>query len=97
MTIEAESASAATSYISSLVAEKYAAGTPVFAGYPLATPYTVQLDPVSLSALAQTSRYEPRLNTVYTDADSVQITYQKSPIRAATEQEMAILGLGGNV
>lgn len=59
--------------------------------------HTVQLSPLALSALAQTSRHEPRLNTVYTDADSVQITYQKSPIRAATEQEMAILGLGGNV
>jgi len=70
---------------------------PIFFVYPLATPYTVQLSPLSLSALAQTSRYEPRLNTVYTDADSIQITYQKSPIRAATEQEMAILGLGGNV
>ena len=70
---------------------------PTYIVYQLATPYTVQLSPLALTALAQTSRHEPRLNTVYTDADSVQITYQKSPIRAATEQEMAILGLGGNV
>ena len=65
--------------------------------YPLATPLTVQLSPLALSALAQTSRYEPRLNTVYTDADSIQISYQKSPIRIATEQEQAILSLGGNI
>lgn len=77
--------------------DQYNNGTPVTACYQLATPLTVQLDPLALSALAQTSRHEPRLNTIYTNADSIQITYQKSPIRVATEQEMAILGLGGNV
>ena len=81
----------------SFLASEYANGTPVTIVYELETPQTVQLSPVQLTALAQTSRHEPRLNTVYTDADSVQITYQKSPIRAATEQEMAILGLGGNI
>ena len=75
----------------------YLAEHPVEIIYELYNPYTVQLSPLQLTTLAQNNRFTPRLNTVYTDADSIQISYQKSPIRIATEQEQAILSLGGNI
>lgn len=71
-------------------------GTPWSVTYKLATPYTVQLDPLQLTVLTQKDKYTPRLNTVYTDADSVQISYLKSPIRDEYEKTQAILSLGGN-
>ena len=73
-----------------LAAQK-AAGTPVCLVWPLATPYTAQLDSVSISALAQTDKCIPRLNTVYTDADTIQIGYMKSPQRTEQELTQAIL------
>lgn len=72
-------------------------GTPVAVTYKLATPYTVQLDPVSISALAQVDKYTPRLNTVYTDASAVQVGYVKSPIREEYELQQAVIAQGGNV
>lgn len=71
--------------------------TPVCVAYELATPLTVQLDPVSISALAQSDKYTPRLNTVYTDAQAVQVGYVKSPIREEYELTQAITAQGGNV
>ena len=65
--------------------------------YPLATPYTVQLTPLQLTALTQKDKYTPRMNTVYTDADSIQIRYRKSLIHDEDEKVQAIVALGGNV
>jgi len=64
--------------------------------YKLATPQTVQLTPIQILSLTQANKYTPRLNTVYTDADSIQISYLKSPIRDEYEKTQAILSLGGN-
>jgi len=70
---------------------------PLTVVYPLATPYTVQLTPLQLTALAQKDKYTPRVNTVYTDADSIQIRYRKSLIHDEDEKVQAIAALGGNV
>lgn len=65
--------------------------------YPLAVPYTVQLSPVQISALAQTDKYTPRINTVYSDQQAVQVGYVKSPVRNEFELQQAVVGLGGNI
>lgn len=57
---------------------------------------TIQLAPTQILSLTQQDKYTPRLNTVYTNADSVQISYLKSPIRDEYEKTQAILSLGGN-
>ena len=75
----------------------YLANHPITIVYELYTPYTVQLTPLQLTALAQKDKYTPRINTVYTDADSVQITYRKSLIHDEDEKVQAIVALGGNV
>ena len=59
--------------------------------------FTIQLSPTSISALAQTDKYTPRLNTVYTDAQAVQVGYVKSPIREEFELQQAIVTQGGNI
>ena len=59
--------------------------------YPIANPIIVQLSPTSISALAQTDKCTPRLNTVYTDAEAIQIGYMKSPQRTEQELTQAIL------
>ena len=79
-----------------LVSQK-SAGHPLAVTYPLATPYTVQLSPVQISALAQTDKYTPRLNTVYSDASAMQVGYVKSPIRDEYELQQAVAAQGGNV
>lgn len=63
--------------------------------YKLATPYTVQLTPTQIKSLFALDKNIPRLNTLYTDADSIQVGYQKHPARTAYELENAILALGG--
>ena len=63
----------------------------------LATPYTVQLTPTQILSLSQPDKYTPRLNTVYSDASSVQVTYVKSPIRTEFELQQAIVSQGGNI
>ena len=68
---------------------------PVFIAYKLATPQTIQLSPISISALAQQDKYTPRLNTVYSTGTSVQVGYRKSPIREEYEIQQAIASLGG--
>lgn len=70
---------------------------PTYIAYALADPFTVQLDPVSISALVQSDKYTPRLNTIYTDAQSVQVGYVKSPIRDEYELQQAVIAQGGNV
>lgn len=65
--------------------------------YPISTPFTVQLTPLQLTALTQKDKYTPRINTVYTDADSIQIRYRKSLIHDEDEKVQAIVALGGNI
>lgn len=68
-----------------------------YVAFALATPYTVQLTPTEILSLAQSDKYTPRLNTVYTDASAVQVGYVKSPIREEFELRQAIVAQGGNV
>ena len=70
---------------------------PVTYYFKLYYPYTVQLTPTEILSLPQTDKYTPRLNTVYTDASSVQVGYVKSPIREEYELTQAIVAQGGNV
>ena len=65
--------------------------------YPIAAPFTVQLTPLQLTALTQKDKYTPRMNTLYTDADSIQAVYRKSLIHDEDEKVQAIVALGGNV
>lgn len=81
----------------SWLAGQYTAGTPVTLTYQLATPYTVQLSPVQISALAQTDKFTPKLNTVYSNQSAVQVGYVKSPIREEYELTQAIVAQGGNI
>ena len=53
------------------LADQYAAGTPVQIVYKLATPTTIQLSPVTVTALKG-------VNTLHTDADSVSVAYTAS-------------------
>ena len=78
-------------------ANAWLADNPVFFVGQLFSPYAVPLTPLQLSTLAQAGKYTPRLNTIYTDASSVQVGYVKSPIREEYELQQAIVGLGGNV
>lgn len=78
-------------------ANVWLASHPTFLVYILATPYTVQLDPTEILSLAQTDKYTPRLNTVYTDASAVQVGYVKSPIREEYELTQAIVAQGGSI
>ena len=79
------------------LATQYANGTPVVLAYELGSPQTVQLSPLSLRSLVQPDKYVPRLNTVYSDAENVQIVYQKNPVRDKFEKVSAIVAQGGNV
>lgn len=65
--------------------------------YNLATPETVSLSPLQIYSLSQTDPYTPRLNTVYSDQQSVQVGYPKSPIATASELTNAIVSLGSNL
>ena len=65
--------------------------------YNLATPETVQLSPTQIYSLSQADDYTPRLNTVYSDQQSVQVGYPKSPIQTELELTNAIISLGGNI
>lgn len=65
--------------------------------YNLATPETVQLTATQIYSLSQVDEYTPRLNTVYSDQQSVQVGYAKSPIQTELELTNAIISLGGNV
>lgn len=65
--------------------------------YELAAPQTLQLTPTQIYSLSQSDPYTPRLNTVYSNQQSVQVGYPKSPQATATELTNAIISLGGNV
>lgn len=65
--------------------------------YNLATPETVSLTPTQIYSLSQVDKYTPRINTVYSDQQSVQVGYPKSPLATSTELTNAIISLGGNV
>jgi len=74
---------------------QYSNNTPVVVTYILANPYTVQFNSVQIKSLTTLDKNIPRLNTLYTDADSIQVGYQKHPARTSYELENAILALGG--
>lgn len=61
----------------SWLASEYNAGHPVVIGYKLRSPYTVQLDSTQIKSLASLDKYSPKLNTIYTDQESVQVGYQR--------------------
>lgn len=65
--------------------------------YNLATPETVQLTATQIYSLSQVDEYTPRLNTIYSDQQSVQVGYAKSPIYTESELTNAIISLGGNI
>lgn len=77
--------------------EFYAEYGDAYLAFKIQVPYTVQLDPVQISALAQADKYTPRLNTVYSDQEAVQVGYVKSPIREEYELTQAIVAQGGNI
>lgn len=62
----------------------------------LAAPQIIALDSTKIRSISQLDKNTPRLNTLYTDADSIQVGYQKHPARTSYELENAILALGGN-
>jgi hypothetical protein len=88
---------ATVSVFKTWLGQQKAAGTPLVVSYLLATPYTVQLSSTSLLSLAQTDKYTPRMDTIYTDASAVQVGYVKSPIREEYELTQAIVAQGGNI
>lgn len=59
-----------------LAAQK-TAGTPVMLTYKIYEPFTVQLTPTQIRSLPALDKYEPRVNTVYTDQQAVQVGYQR--------------------
>lgn len=62
----------------SYLAAQYAAGTPVTVCYEAEVPLgTVQLTPTQIRSLLALDKYEPRINTVYTDQEAVQVGYQR--------------------
>lgn len=60
----------------SWVAEQYANGTPVTFVWKI-VPYTISLSPTQIRSLPALDKYEPRINTVYTDQEAVQVGYQR--------------------
>lgn len=70
---------------------------PAILVYPVATPTIVQLTPQQILSLSQPDPYAPRINTVYSDQQSVQMGYPKSPQAFQNELTSAIVSLGGNV
>ena len=86
-----------TDSLKAWLASEYTAGHPVTLVYKLAEPYTIQLDPVMINALPALDKTSPRINTIYTDAENVQVGYAEHP--AYTEQQInnAILALGGDI
>ena len=65
--------------------------------YRLASPYTVQIDPTPIDSLPALDKTSPRINTVYTDAENVQVGYAEHPAYTEELINNAILALGGNV
>lgn len=78
------------------VAEQYALGTPLTCIFRLATPQIIHIPPVSISSLSQKDIFTPRINILYTNANSIQVGYPKHPLRTQYELDNAILSLGGN-
>ena len=74
----------------------YLAEHPLHIVATLETPQTVTLTPNQILSLAQSDKYTPRLNMVYTDASSVQVGYAKSPIRSEYELTQAIAAIEGS-
>lgn len=65
--------------------------------YKLATPYTVQIDPTPIDSLPALDKTSPRVNTIYTDAESVQVGYAEHPAYTEELINNAILALGGDI
>jgi len=68
-----------TTTFKAYLAAQYTAGTPVQVLYQLATPTTAQGTAQALTALAQTDKYTPRLNNVYSDGGNVVVGYAQHP------------------
>jgi hypothetical protein len=79
------------------LADQIVAGFPFTVICRLHTPVISQLTPTQIYSLSQPDPYTPRLNTVYSDQQSVQVGYPKSPLVTASELTNAIISLGGNV
>ena len=60
----------------SWLASQSQAGTPVVFTYFI-DPFTVQLTPIQIRSLPAIDKYEPRINTIYTDQEAVQVGYQR--------------------
>lgn len=60
-------------------------------------PQTVQLTPTQILSLTQSSDYDPRVNTVYSDQQAVQVGYLKHPSAASADLRNALVSLGGGV
>lgn len=70
---------------------------PGFIVWPVASPAAVQLTPTEILSLTQSSDYDPRVNTVYSDQQAVQVGYLKHPSAASADLRNALVSLGGGV
>ena len=70
---------------------------PGFIVWPVASPAAVQLTPTEIFSLTQSSVYDPRVNTVYSDQQAVQVGYLKHPSAASSDLRNALVSLGGGV
>lgn len=61
-------------------ANAWLASNPIFVCYRLFTPQTVQLTPVQIFSLAQSDKYVPQINTVYSDQQSVRIGFERDDV-----------------
>lgn len=57
--------------------KNFFASNPARIVYTISSPYTVQLTPTQIRSLPALDKYEPRINTVYTDQEAVQVGYQR--------------------
>lgn len=80
----------------SYLATQYTSGTPVKVAYKLATPVEIPLTTPQILALTQSDKYTPKLNTVYSDQQSVSVGYAKSPIQEHNDITAAIIAAGGS-
>lgn len=81
----------------SWLASEHASEHPVVFAYLRNHPATIQLTPTQIYSLSQPDPYTPRVNTVYSDQQSVQVGYPKSPLATSTELTNAIISLGSNL
>ena len=78
------------------ITSQYNNGTPVVFVYELETPQIIQLSPTQILSLPLLDKCTPRVNTLYTDAESIQVGYAKHPSRTAYELQQAIIAGGSH-